>query len=287
MSVKFVAMGCLHGSLKKEVIELIKKEKPDAVLISGDFTGGDYSEELRKYESDLVNTFGPISEFWPLEIQIESDKKFRKWGRIALRNNKKIFERLKKLDVPIYYIHGNWDSVSVSKNRFENTTDFLIDEQEGKNMKFIHKKIVKVKGISILGFGGYRGTSAKEYLLEDIPGFVVDKNPVIEIRDKMKTKIEKLFSKVKDKRKMIFLTHDPPYKTFDYLESAKKFYGEKVTLEIIKKYKPLACVCSHFHEHRGSKKIGVTNVIATGFGQKGQVCIITIDESKVKTKFIG
>ena len=73
MSVKFVAIGCLHGSLKKKVLDLINKERPDAILISGDFTGGDFSEDLRKYESDLVNTFGLVSEFWPLKVQIESD----------------------------------------------------------------------------------------------------------------------------------------------------------------------------------------------------------------------
>ncbi len=284
MSLKLIAIGCLHGKLKKEILNLIKNEKPDAVLISGDFTGGDFTDESRKYEFKLVELFGPIPELWPYKIQIDSEKKFKKWSILSKKNNEKIFSTLKKLKTPIYYIHGNWDSVTELQTNYK-PNDFLLDKNSGHNMKFIHNNIINIKGFQIAGFGGYRGSSFKEYLYKNIG--VIDKKNIIKVRNELKNNIEKIFEKSKNNRKFIFVTHDPPYKTFDYLESMKKNYGEKVTLNIIKKYKPLLCVCSHFHEHRGLKMIGNTSVIASGFGHNGQVSIIEIDKNKVKAKFIG
>lgn len=287
MSLKLIAIGCIHGRLPKKFLNLVESEKPDAVLISGDFSGGDFGRELIDYEKSLVEKFGPITEFWPLKVQIESEKKFQKWYKMSDFNTRKVFSQLKKLSTPIFYIHGNWDSVAHGKHPMEASQGFLVDKSEGGEMRFIHNKVVSIKSYSIAGFGGYRGTSGKEYLYKDLPGPLLNTNYVLSIRDELKKKMENLFKAVKNKRKMILLTHDPPYKTFDYLASAKKFYGEKVTRDLIRKYRPLACVCSHFHEHRGVKKIGKTFVIATGFGQKGQIGLIEINESKINVKLVG
>jgi len=282
MNLKLIAVGCIHGELKKKLSDFIMSEKPDAVLISGDFSGGQFDDKLRNYEKDIVDKFGPISEFWPLKVQIDSEKNFQKWGRMSAQNTAKVFQELKKIDVPIFYIHGNWDSVSMGMKRiFEGSGNFFVDDEAGGNMRFIHNKIVRVKDFQIIGFGGYRGTSTKEYLYRDLPEPRPDLKYIIGIRDEMRHCLENLFSRVKDKRKTILLTHDPPYRLFDYLASAKKNYGEKITRDVIEKHTPLLCLCSHFHEHQGKGRIKNTVVVNSGFGREGQCALIEIDDDNV------
>lgn len=279
MSLKIVALGCIHGVLKKSVAEAIKKEKPDAILVSGDFTGSVHDDEVRKYEKELVESFGPISQFWPLRVQIDSEKKFARWGKIAAENTAKVFNDLDRLGIPLYYVHGNWDSVSTEAGgMLESTGNFFIDQVEGKNLKFIHEKVVKVGGFSVIGFGGYRGSSAKEYLIGDLPEGDPNMENIKHVREDMRHRMERLFSKTKDASKTILLTHDPPYKLHDYLEVAKKNYGEKVTRDVIEKYGPSVCVCSHFHEHQGIGKIKNTFVVNSGYGRDGQFTLIEIDD---------
>jgi len=286
--LKIIAIGCIHGKLQKKTLSLIKSEKPDAILISGDLSGGDFAHKLMDYERSLIENFGPIVEFWPLKVQVESEKKFQKWSKLSALNTKKVFTELKKTKVPIFYIHGNWDSVALNKTtHFEGSGNFFIDKVPSSNMKFIHNKIISIKGYTIIGFGGYRGTSGKEYLYKDLPQPLPELKYVLKLRNEIKNKMDNLFKHVKNERKIILLTHDPPYKTFDYLKSAKKFYGEKITRDLIRKHKPLVCICSHFHEHRGKKKIGNTTVIATGYGHSGQACVLEFDDQKIKTKFVG
>ncbi len=287
MSLKIVAVGCIHGELNKKILNLIESEKPDAVLISGDFSGGDFSEKLRKYEKNLVEKFGPISELWPLKLQIDSEKSFRKWAKMSAHNTARVFHELKKLSIPVFYVHGNWDSVLMETRGFvaESSGNFFVDKEAGGNMHFIHNRIAKIKGYEIIGFGGYRGTSTKEYLQNDIPEPRLDPRYVMQVRDELKRGMEKLFTRIKDRRKTILLTHDPPYKTFDYLASTKKNYGEKVTREVIERHSPLLCLCSHFHEHQGIGKIKSTMVINSGYGGEGQCALIEIDKT-IKVRLI-
>lgn len=285
MELKLVAIGCLHGRIKKETLDLIRSEKPDAVLVSGDFSGGDFSEEIRNYEKQTVDKFGPMYELWPLKVQIESDKKFMRWNRLSNQNVKKIFDALRKIEVPVYYIHGNWDTVSEKRSSVMGNEGVNLDEESGGNVKFLHEKVVKLKGYTIAGFGGYRGSGSKEYLVGRESRFMA--RHCIEIGKTLKRRMEAVFSKVEDRGKMIIITHDPPYRTFDYLAPVKQFYGEKVTRDLIKKHKPLLCICSHFHEHRGVKRVGKSLVLASGYGYDGQVAVIDIKDQKVKARFVG
>lgn len=288
MDLRVLAIGCMHGELKKKILDFIKSEKLDAVLVSGDFSGGDFADQLRKYEKYLVENFGPIPEFWPLKLQIESEKNFRRWAKMSAQNTERIFHELKKVDVPIFYVYGNWDSVATETKGLvvEGSGEFFIDKAEGGNMHFIHNKVVKIKGFSIVGFGGYRGTSVKEYLNKDLPEPRLEMKYILQIRDDIRHRIEKLFMRVKDKSKAILLTHDPPYKVLDYLAPARKNYGEKITREIIERHSPLLCICSHFHEHQGVAKLKNTKVVNSGYGREGQCALIEIEGEKVKIKLL-
>ncbi len=288
MSLKIFAIGCLHGELKKKILDFINSENPDFILISGDFSGGDFADKLRKYEKYLVDNFGPIPEFWPLKLQIDSEKNFRKWAKISAQNTAKIFQELKKIKIPIFYVHGNWDSVAMEMKGLlvEGSGEFFIDKESSGKMHFIHNKIVRIKEFNIIGFGGYRGTSTKEYLYKDVPAPHLDLRYILQIKNKLKQQLEKLFMRVKDKRKTILLTHDPPYKVLDYLTPARKNYGEKITREVIVKHSPLLCVCSHFHEHQGVSKLKNTKVVNSGYGKEGRCALIEIDNDDVKIKLL-
>lgn len=278
MSLKLFAIGCIHGNLKKKILDFVESEKPDAVLIAGDLSGGIFADKLRKYERDLVEKFGSVADWWPLKVQIDSEKVFRKWARESAQNTERVFRELRKIKVPVFYIHGNWDSVSTGFVPMAESAEFFVDQAQGGNLHFVHNKLVDVKGFEVIGFGGYRGTSMKEYLYDDLPGLKPNMRYIAAVRNDIKNQMEKLFSRAKNKKKIILLTHDPPYKILDYLATAKKNYGEKITLDMIKKHKPLLCVCAHFHEHQGVAEIGGTKIVNTGFGSDGQCALIEIDK---------
>ena len=82
--------------------------------------------------------------------------------------------------------------------------------------------------------------------------------------------MEAFFRKAKahlpPEKKIIFVTHAPPYHTtLDYLPWLEEHRGCKTTVDVIKTMRPLLTVCGHFHETAGkSCMIGRTLVINPG-----------------------
>lgn len=82
--------------------------------------------------------------------------------------------------------------------------------------------------------------------------------------------MESFFHKVRahlsSHKKIIFVTHAPPYRTtLDYLPWLREHRGCKTTAEIIKHMKPTLTVCGHFHETSGkSCMMGKTLVVNPG-----------------------
>lgn len=275
MKIKILCVGCLHGKIPKNFDRRIKKNKPDLILGSGDYAGINLRQPLAVFERKIIEKYGTEFSSWPKKIQM----KFDSIETDAQENGLKVLNYVSKLNIPFYFVHGNWDQVLKKYTG----TQFVVKRQ--KNMFFVHNKVKKFKNIFILGYGGYRVTSMKEYLYNDLPQQFVDLAEILIFRRKMTEDLEKLFKKV-EAVNTIFLTHDPPYKTLDYLKSEKKFYGEKISRRIIEKYQPLLCICSHFHEHQGIMKIGRTIVINSGFGHNGQAALVEIENGKAKTKLI-
>lgn len=273
--MKILAVGCLHGKIPKNLFRILEKEKPDLILGSGDYAGVRLTKPLPVLENQAIKKYGTKFSLWPQKIQ----EKFIDIDRHAEKNGKKILKFLSKLDVPVYFVHGNWDGMQsggeMPEFSFKNT----------RKMFFVHKKSKKFQNIFVVGYGGYRVTSMKEYLYRDLSEQITTLPEITQFKKRMTGEIEKLFKKIKGK-KTILITHDPPYKTLDYLKSARKFYGEKITRKIIEKYQPLLCVCSHFHEHQGTARIEKTLVVNSGYGHKGQMALIEITDSRVKTKLI-
>lgn len=143
-----------------------------------------------------------------------------------------ILERLDSIGKRVLVVHGNHETEEIMKAMCRRL----------KNVEFIHKKIVDVNGYAFAGFGG--------------GGF--------SLVDKEFEKWQKQSSARLRGKKIVFLTHAPPYGTsldLIYDEHA----GSKSLVKFIKHHSPLVVACGHLHENAGKRnKIGRTLAINPG-----------------------
>lgn len=151
-----------------------------------------------------------------------------------------IARRLNKLNKKIMIIHGN----------HEDDSTFRKLSKLFRNIIFIHKTYFIQNNALFLGYGG--------------GGFsIVDK----EFEKIAKTKFQKIIKNNKDK-KIILVTHAPPYKTrLDKLMQGH--CGNRSIRKFIEKNKIDLLICGHLHENFGKvDKIKKTKVINPGpFGK--------------------
>ena len=150
-----------------------------------------------------------------------------------------IARRLNKLNKKIIIIHGN----------HEDDSTFRKLSKLFKNIIFVHKNYHIENDILFLGYGG--------------GGFsIVDKE-----FEKITIKFKKIIKNNKDK-KIILVTHAPPYKTrLDKLIQGHS--GNKSIRHFIEKNKVDLLICGHLHENFGKEdKIKRTKIINPGpFGK--------------------
>lgn len=146
------------------------------------------------------------------------------------RDMDKILDKIATLG-KVYMIHGN----------HEEAKDVRKACRKRPNIKFVHRKIVKLGKYKLIGYGG--------------GGF-----------SKREKDFEKFIKENKIGKDIILMTHGPPYGTkLDYLD----YFGEHVGCEsytkFIKKYKPLVAISGHLHENFDkTDKIGKTKLINPG-----------------------
>lgn len=146
-----------------------------------------------------------------------------------------ILNKLNKLNKKALIIHGNHESGNVLKKLCS----------KYNNLIFIHKKCYKQNNCIFLGYGS-SGFSSTE------PGFYT-----------LGKKFQKIIKNSKGK-KIIFITHAPPYKTkLDLI--AGIHCGNKTLRNFINKNKIDLNVCGHLHENFNKKcKIKKTLIINPG-----------------------
>ena len=151
-----------------------------------------------------------------------------------------ILRKLNKLNKKIIIVHGN----------HEDSSTFIKCSKLFKNIIFIHKNYFIEDGILFLGYGG--------------GGFsVFDK----EFEKISKNKFKKIIKNNQDK-KIILVTHAPPYKTkLDKLMQGH--CGNKSIRHFVEKNKVDLLICGHLHENFGKEdKIKKTKIINPGpFGK--------------------
>jgi len=146
-----------------------------------------------------------------------------------------ILNKLNKLKKKILIIHGNHEEANILKKFCE----------KYDNLVFIHKKHYKQNNCIFLGYGG-SGFALTE------PDFY-----------KTGEKFAKIIKKNKDK-KIIFVTHAPPYKTkVDLI--VDNYCGNKTFKYFIIKNKVDLHICGHLHENFGKKdKVKGTEIVNPG-----------------------
>ena len=180
--------------------------------------------------------------------RIISRKKMKEFVKTDLRLGDGVLKQLNKIKKPIISITGNLDYTKwVDCIDFENLKwewprhDFfsaLIKKY--KNIQFFDYSFVKFKGLVFIGMA----TST-------FPGKVRSKK-----YKKNKDRLDKLFKKYK-KEKIIFVSHNVPYKTklskINSKESPKEVQGvekgSKLIRRMIEKYQPIISFGGHFHEN--------------------------------------
>ena len=143
-----------------------------------------------------------------------------------------LFE-LSKLKIPCLVIHGNHETEDSMKKVCK----------KFPNLVFLHKRSHILNGTIFLGYGG--------------GGFSTE--------DKGFAKAAKLFKdKIKGYKKVVLVTHAPPYKTkLDKI--IDKHCGSKPIKKFIENNKISLVVCGHLHENAGKEdKVKDTLIINPG-----------------------
>jgi len=152
----------------------------------------------------------------------------------------KIFRQLNKISKQVIIVHGNHESIGT----------FIKFSKIFKNIVFIHKRGLTIDNVLFLGYGG-GGFSVMDKDFEKIA----------------QERFKKIIKSSQDK-KIILVTHAPPYKTMlDKLVGGH--CGNKSIRNFIEKSKIDLVICGHLHENFGKEdKIKNTKVINPGpFGK--------------------
>ena len=152
---------------------------------------------------------------------------------------KSSIQMLNKSGKPILILHGNHESEEDIKEL----------AQQFPRVINIHKKMVVIGDYVFFGYGG-GGFSSIEEGMEKF---------AIQLR-----------RKIPAGKKIVFITHAPPYNTdLDYLPWLEEHRGCKSTVKVIKMIKPHLVICGHLHETAGkSCHLGKTLLLNAGWNGK-------------------
>ncbi|MEM4719678.1 MAG: metallophosphoesterase [Candidatus Pacearchaeota archaeon] len=281
--------GDFHGEIPRSFIQKLKKEKPGFILSTGDFCG---SEKIVKFYFKYF--YGKKEDKIPEKIL----KNYEKLEKISFERGKKVIEKLKKMGIKIYAIHGNWDPcpypfdiLGKRKNKH-----FSFRKLQDKNFRLVDFNFVKEKDFILIGGGSSTSPCIlnKNFLKKILREAKTNKEKILAFFNFVKAKLEyrrrevaliKLFRKAKKiqkrtKKPIIFLTHNCPYKTkLDLIKKGRakgKHYGSFLEKEIIKKFQPDFVFCGHIHESYGEIKIGKSKVFNVGSAKEGRFKILKI-----------
>lgn len=269
--MKILAIGDFHGKFPEKLQKLA--DKVDLVVSVGDFCPFSLRKEFFKY------SYRKNIEVW----EVIGKNKMKKETKKDLKAGEKILQQLNKLKTKVITVTGNldygkWPDAYDYKPKWKwPKQDFFTPiVKKYKNIKCFDYSFVKFNNLIFIGMA--RST---------FPGYVKSKN-----YKKQRKVLENLFKRFK-KEKIIFVTHNVPYKTkLDKIKSKeiskkqkRKHYGSKLVKRIIEKYQPVLNICGHMHENQGKDKIKKTLIVNAGAAQDGKAAMIDIDK-KIKVKFI-
>tara|TARA_Y100000310_G_scaffold85798_1_gene82630 strand:- start:13445 stop:14296 length:852 start_codon:yes stop_codon:yes gene_type:complete len=282
--MKILAIGDFHGKFPVKLQKLVKKEKIDLIVSTGDYTPFSLRDVFFKH------CYGTDVELW----EPVGKTKYKKIIKKDENKAELVIKKLNKIGVPVVSVLGNIDYPMADdvedikkplKEKFWNWDWKRIKHVQNiikkyKNIKYIDYKSIKIEGLIFIGMRGHSH-----------PGSVKSKS-----FKKHRKILDNLFKKYKNENK-IFISHMTPFDNkLDIITSKKadkrakgRHFGSKLARRIINKYQPVLSFSGHFHENQGKCKIGNTIVINPGAAVNGKAAIIDFNEEKgkvVSVKFV-
>ena len=168
----------------------------------------------------------------------------------------KLLSNFDKLNIPVVFVPGNCDLPSVL-------------EVETENCFNLHEKCIKIGNYTFVGVGGSPLSPLH--------------TPLEFSEDEIYNTLELAVSKCSENKKLILISHTPPFNTKVDLAFNGEHIGSRSIRNFVEKYKPIAVFCGHVHEARGIDKIGNTIVVNPGPARHGMYALAEVnDEVKVK-----
>jgi Icc-related predicted phosphoesterase len=284
--MRLLVVGDFHGKFPKKFEKLIKNKKIDLVLSVGDYLPFLYRDLWFKH------CYKSQKELW----EFIGKRKHKELVDRDLREAEKVFKKLNSLPVPVFTVLGNVDYPY---------PDDIIDLKDLKGKKtslgwLSHERLLKIlkkyKNIhridySFRKYGGFVFIGARGH---SVPGKV--KSSGYRKHRKILERLFKKFRKENSEGKLVFITHNLPYKSgLDKVgikahKAVKgKNLGNKMFRRLIDKYQPVLHLAGHIHESSSKKrKLGKTLVVNPGEAGEGKAAIVELpeDSKKIKVNFI-
>ncbi len=255
--MKIIVFGDTHGFEPK----IKNKSLADASFI---LSTGDYwavNKELREFQLKNNNRIRKLLETgmsWQEAVKTLLGKKKFDAFKIKDRNEwQAAIRRIVSFGKPVFFVFGNADIPFLLWRLSKNISNFIS----------VHGKLQDYGGLKIIGIGDYIRP--------------VRNNAERKIKE-FERKIEGLL-KVTDRKKVVILSHYPPYGILD--EVKKKHRGLIFLKYIIKKYKPFLFICGHIHERQGMIRKGNTYIINAGTTKDGGI-LVKIREDFVSLNYL-
>ncbi|MBT3395139.1 hypothetical protein HOA59_00275 [archaeon] len=157
------------------------------------------------------------------------------WGRGV----KKVLKKFEELKIPLLLISGNHEE-SIDLRKISSKFEYVI---------FLDNGSYEFEDFIFFGYG----------------------DGVFATKDKYFEKISKKFiSSIDRKKKLIFITHVPPYKTKLDLLPLIGHSGNESVKKFVLKHKPRLVLCGHLHENFGKKEV-VGNSLILNPGPDGKI----------------
>jgi len=276
--MKIVLLGDFEGRFSKKLQKAVKDEEPDLVIYIGDFPSRKKTTKIefmlwRKKIANKLDDKEFKKEFLKRADKI-MDKEFE--------SGKKIVKALADLNLPTLFVFGNHDI-----DERDGSFPLLKYAKKFKNLRYLHKKSIKIGDYTFVGHGGYRGFGSKQDLFKKVSG--KEKQKIDNIKKRYRKELNKVFGK---KKNVIFVTHDVPYNTkFDKIRNKEspingEHIGDDIYREFALKKKPILYACGHMQEYQGKEKLGTTTMVLPGFGQEDKYAVIELPSKKIKFKTI-
>ena len=181
----------------------------------------------------LLNGVGDITQFGP-----------QSWAE----------EFLARFSVPVYSVAGNCDPPQEIMAAIE------------KKAILMHKKKIKIGGISFIGLGGSNPT------IFDTPFELSE--------DEITASLEPLMEEG-----AVLVLHAPPLGINDMIPTGAHV-GSTAIKNIVEKYHPLLVLSGHIHEARGNVEENGTIFINPGPAMRGCYALIEMDNGHVKAALL-